>query len=479
VSDTLSGGAGHSSAPNRGDPSAHPKISEEDQLHDNVIFAQELNEVYLLIDFVSGRADRNLSTLTMPNPNKGAEGESDEVSSGVIVKKIAAMRYPPDPKTPVANAENAAILLLAKDRLNALAHPARGLTIAYTMMFADSEARARWFGLWRHRRRAANHPNHPDRPRGDSRIAVAGEAFPGLRRHARRFRTWRDGLAFFSVIWLGLTAFTYWDVGLGRSVLQRLDQNWKNLAAAQQANPELIADPACQSMNVNNNSPGLTPEAGHALPLRDATPIVDDAKRTLACQNLARHNHGYDAATHEVKRVFRCEGVALSLFHVWCWRWVLLSADPEQPNGLDNTSVWQAATSSLSVFTTYILPMMFALLGTLIGAFRSIVKKVRDSELAPRDFMRMRLGVPTGLVAGVAVGLFLSPSSVPLEGAGGVGGEFTLTASGLGFLAGYASQRFFTYLDNVMETVFPYSSSTRTPPSRQPGGGGAGTGTTS
>ena len=55
----------------------------------------------------------------------------------------------------------------------------------------------------------------------------------------------------------------------------------------------------------------------------------------------------------------------------------------------------------------------------------------------------MILGIPAGLVAGLAVGLFLSPSASPMQGAGGVGGTFTLTASGLGFVVGYASQSFF------------------------------------
>ena len=122
----------------------------------------------------------------------------------------------------------------------------------------------------------------------------------------------------------------------------------------------------------------------------------------------------------------------------------------------NNATYWQTATSVLSVFTTYVLPMMFASLGTLIGAFRAILNRVRDNELAPRDLVRMLLGIPTGLVAGIAVGLFLSPSSVPVQGSGaGIGGQLTLTASGLGFLAGYASQSFFTYLDTVIGTVFP------------------------
>jgi hypothetical protein len=192
------------------------------------------------------------------------------------------------------------------------------------------------------------------------------------------------------------------------------------------------------------------------------------------------------------------------ILHVWCWRWLLSGNNPvqlttsssDQPKASaaaapaqepakeptpaappqrqptqeikDNATYWQTATSVLSVFTTYILPMMFALLGTLIGAFRAILNRIANSELAPRDFVRMLLGIPTGLVAGIAVGLFLSPSSVPVQGSGSVAGQLTLTASGLGFLAGYASQSFFTYLDNVMGTVFPNTADTNVPAPRQP-----------
>jgi len=113
------------------------------------------------------------------------------------------------------------------------------------------------------------------------------------------------------------------------------------------------------------------------------------------------------------------------------------------------------STSILSVFAAYILPMMFALLGTLIGAFRAILNRIADNELAPRDLVRMNIGITTGLIAGIAVGLFLSPSSVPVQGEGGVSGQLTLTASGLGFLAGYASHSFFGFLDNIIRNIFP------------------------
>jgi hypothetical protein len=90
----------------------------------------------------------------------------------------------------------------------------------------------------------------------------------------------------------------------------------------------------------------------------------------------------------------------------------------------------------------------------------------------------MKSGIVTGLVAGIAVGLFLSPSSVPSQGAGGVAGQLTLTACGLGFLAGYASHSFFAYLDRVVSAVFPLAPPTvaAAPPPVHVQGGGASSG---
>src|SRR5579862_8317387 len=122
------------------------KSGDDKHLIEELIFKQDLNEVHLLIDFVSGRADRSLTTVTMPNPSQPGE----TMTSGQIVESISKMRYPPPQETPVINAQNAAILLMAKDRLSALAAPARGLTIAYTTMFIDAESgRSIWSRLRR------------------------------------------------------------------------------------------------------------------------------------------------------------------------------------------------------------------------------------------------------------------------------------------------------------------------------------------
>jgi hypothetical protein len=310
-----------------------------------------------------------------------------------------------------------------------------------------------------------------------------------LQTHAQRFRRWRDRLATFALLWLGLTALAYWDAGLGRAALERLDQNWKTYTDELRDSPVLLN---CDGRRSNGtNAPG------------DAKLAEEAARAELACRRHEYHRWMGETAGNEVHSVFRCEGMDLPtrVVHVWCWHWLLSGnnavqlSPTEQPQaatsaasvqappkevtqsgssrtGLsaeikNNATYWQTATSILSVFTTYVLPMMFALLGTLIGSFRAILNRVRDNELAPRDLVRMLLGIPTGLVAGIAVGLFLSPTSVPVQGAGaGIGGQLTLTACGLGFLAGYASQSFFAYLDTVIGTVFPAGASTLAAPAQ-------------
>jgi hypothetical protein len=468
---------GQQTGSDRGTP-PRPVRSPEEQLFDELIFKSELNEVYLLIDFVSGRPDRNLDRLTMPNPAMSAT----TLSSAAIVERISLMRYPPN-GDPIFNAKDAAFLALAKDQLSALASPTRGLTIAYTMMFVDAEG----YSLFRRghepRRRPRQPPavsqngavrqpaapaapaSAPDRspPLRDARVELALTTFPALQTHAKRFCGLRDCLVLFSIIWFFLTGLTYWDVALGRSVLQRLDQFWKEASAAVQANTDLL----------NPNLCGPYQDGDANLPPAKTDP--ENAKKlAVTCYNFQSVARAGFETREELTRVFRCSDREWTAwFHVWCWGWVL-AGDVEHSEGVKGTSVggkpavdqvrWQSAESVLSVFSTYILPMMFGLLGTLIGAFRSIHAKVRDSELAPRDYALTILGLPLGAVAGVAVGLYFSPSSVPMQGSGGISGALTLTASGLGFLAGYGSQTFFKFVDDLLARVFRDSTPTRAPP---------------
>src|SRR5208282_2606200 len=100
-----------------------------------------------------------------------------------------------------------------KDRLNALARPARGITIAYTAIFVGNT------GFWFRSKATAER---------QTLVRQAEEAYPSIAPHARRF-AWIFGLflPLFLLVWFLLTAATYWDVAYGGSIvqaIQHLDQ---------------------------------------------------------------------------------------------------------------------------------------------------------------------------------------------------------------------------------------------------------------
>src|SRR5207237_692423 len=292
---------------NGGKP-AEPQGGNRQQL-DKLIFEQNLDEVHLLVDFVSGRADRSLATLAIPNGGNPVT----TMTSRQIIEKIAEMRYPPN-GSDAANADNAAILLLAKDRLSALAAAARGLTVAYTAMFIAAESKTWPTRLrdWVLRSVGWKTDSGRDRSAGDAtgqdtRIDLAVRAFPMLQTHAQRFRRWRDRLATFALLWLGLTALAYWDAGLGRAALERLDQNWKTYTDELRDSPVLLN---CDGRRSNGtNAPG------------DAKLAEEAARAELACRRHEYHRWMGETAGNEVHSVFRCEGMDLPtrVVHVCCW----------------------------------------------------------------------------------------------------------------------------------------------------------------
>jgi len=108
-------------APTLCESARHWRHGAEERLIDDLLFNRTLNEVYLLIDFISGRPDRSVRALTMPDPET-PNAPPRMLSSGEIIERVAEIRYPPG-DCRRTNAKNAAFLLLAKDHLAALAHP--------------------------------------------------------------------------------------------------------------------------------------------------------------------------------------------------------------------------------------------------------------------------------------------------------------------------------------------------------------------
>jgi hypothetical protein len=441
-------------------PNSTTPRSEEERRRDELIFWSDLNEVYLLLDFVSGRPQLNFDRLTMQDP----QHPDDNWPSGRMIYEISQIRYPPPPAKEI-DASDAAVVLVAKDQLSRIAAPARAQTIAYTALFVVAE------GGWRRSaaRRPAARRSHaaapvgaenaatisagPDEPEErDAVIRVAQETFPHLQRHARRFKHLRTLLIFGGLITLLLTALTSWDVAFGRATLQRLDQLTQDRDKLLQTNTQLLESETC---------PRFKPEdREHTEPDAQNPPNWTGGTNASGCFQLWYiDKRTYDARL-DLARLFQCEGRwCIPYIHVFHWAAVLCGSGGSEPaatGSAGRTSVtWQTATTVVMVFTTYILPILFGLLGTVIGALRSIYNKVRDGELAPRDFGLTLLGLPLGATAGLVVGLFFSPSTAPIQGAAGVAGDLSLTASGLGFIAGFGCQSFFKFLEELIGRAFP------------------------
>jgi tetratricopeptide (TPR) repeat protein len=470
----------------------------EANIIDEEIFRRDLHEVYLLMDFISSLPGKSLKDLVIPDPKWQPTSNNErrpEMDATQAIAEIAKVRFPPQGTAQVI-AENAALLLEAKDRLNELARPARGRTIAYTTMFAGGEG-AFWslidriISTFRQANRA---------PTDSSRLDLAQAVIPELIYNVRRFKLIFNVLIVAVFVWLAFTALTYWDIALGGAILQRLDQLEHDKATILQANPALFD---CN-------------KEGSANPT--------DASTRVSCLQLQTIAGEQEKAIDDLVRYRRCRGVKWYLF-LRCWpgsNFVARSAGAEQlmpqppdenqdrgqstaegksstaertsahsgdqstarqkPQRLTIASTHefsQTIASVLLVFSIYVVPMMFGILGTLVAMIRAMHDKIRDNLLAPRDLVLMLTSLPIGAIAGLAVGLFFSTSAAAVPGSSGLTGSLSLSAGGLAFLAGYAADAFFSFLDSIRGQVFaatnppvgvraPPSLTTQTPPPTRP-----------
>src|SRR4051794_1336265 len=104
-------------------------LDNENRKMDLEIFRRDLNEVHLLMDFISSLPRKSLNDLSLPDPDPtGRPTAPGQIRSlmdpAESVRRISLIRFPPSPDEK-KRAEEATLLLLAKDRLNDLARPAR------------------------------------------------------------------------------------------------------------------------------------------------------------------------------------------------------------------------------------------------------------------------------------------------------------------------------------------------------------------
>lgn len=468
-----------------------------------LLFQQELNEIYLLLDFISGRPDKDLNALN--DKIKDPDGLKDSnLTAGEVIQRISILRYPPE-GTIEQKSKDAAFLLQVKDALNSIAYPARGLTIAYTTLFTD-----------------------PGRSTGARRPALAGRAYPTLVNHAKWFRRINIVLASVGLVTMILAAVLLWLITYGVQLTARFEEAKRNDTAsaarvfdqlnslkaggADLSSYEIVEVCKLNKAKSGDHRQGLALSQSGAADepkrsqdsgaRRSSIPAMDTSAVQQACADYA-FKHAQlcvtvaDFGAYADSAIFKAMGTLLPVHRSS----LAEECDIYPDNGgdrkagalgasvsnsrLDSMIRFSAATNDttaprakpeapaltdppasrrgrqedaisiagvLSVTSNYLLPMVFGLCGSIVAVIRSVQNKINDSLLVPRDRALAMIRLPLGMIAGVTVGLFLSPDGAA-KSTSGLGG-FTLSASGIAFLAGYGAEAFFRTLDGIVDRIF-------------------------
>lgn len=119
----------------------------------------------------------------------------------------------------------------------------------------------------------------------------------------------------------------------------------------------------------------------------------------------------------------------------------------------------QSAAGTLSVINGYVIPLLMGFLGSTAYILRLYLAGLKDQVLNITFLRSAYVRIALGTLAGLAIGFFLSPGGAAAKSPAGVATVVTLTAPALSFLAGYAVEVLFRFIDVLAEQVFPAKSS--------------------
>jgi hypothetical protein len=405
---------------------------------------REAAEVYLLLDFLSGRADRSLRATSDEQARsllqdqlhastkaaedqlspegrrrqRAAEKDRREIERDLkdptqLVLRTMQIKYPLAP-TDENFETNAAFLMRARDVLNTRAAPATGATIAFTSMVSAHGSKA------------------DDERVGDvTAREFAESAYPWLKADARRLDLWiRHRLGVMVVVLtlaIGVSAYAAW----GKVMLDTLDAVRRDDAATQQV---LITR--------------------GSVVLASRSPTADGMVSSLNCDDHKFNVYESSNPCNRVKELKLRSNVTHNNIAFWLMRWSTPDLDQEDPMV---TSRWigveQLATASLTVLGNYVMPIMYGFLGSLAYVLRRHYDRLTVHLLSPRDLRANAIRLRLGTMIGGCIGLVYSGSGAA-QTTGTLGLAVTLSTSAIAFLAGYGVDGVFKALDGLITQVF-------------------------
>src|SRR3954468_18778362 len=390
------------------------------------ILTRARSEVPLLLDYLWACPDNTISSLSLANPPAGSGLPAD------WIEKVCEITWPPK-RNPAAEAEigdeadQAALLLKARDYLNSLAAPASGTTIAFTLLVTQEES-----GESRRRR-------HEGAESVPSRSSLAADAYPDLVARARHFRRHLRLMTWVPAAWLIVTVLLSWYLVIGNAALG-------DYSEAVQATTRVAADTNGFRQEASSKDPlkrGVGVKPGAGLPCAPAAAAVANQAPPATTPADPCPDLSAEGQRNRAERGLR--------------NWTLGFGDHA-------TASWLAALLGSAV-----LPVLYGFVGAAAAVVRSLSSRMRASLLSPRDMQLSVQQLVLGAVIGACISLFVGgPDTEPNST---LFGPVALSASAVSFVAGFGVESVFQALEAVIKRVFNLTPAPtdRVPSPRDPG----------
>lgn len=399
---------------------AHVLEEQEDPMA--YILRRARSEVHLLLDNLSASPETTISALT-------AAGRPVELDENWL-EEVCRITWPPDTPgaTPATLADQAALLIRAKDYLNSLAKPASGASIAFTLMVTQERIAAE--------QETGGEP---------SRSSLACDAYPDLVPKARGFRKWMFIMAVVLLAILAGTCLLSWYVTMGNAALADLTSTRAGIVAAQNS----VSD--AQTAYASSASPVAGPNVSGQVQGRGAA-AVPTVPPTGTANSPALGSASYSSEYCKERTDFPTVDLMKG-----CQ--ALKDQQLEHDRVNRSLTAWtpggeSAARWILNVLGGAVLPVLYGFLGAAAAIVRSLSRKIKGSQLSPRDFQLSFQQLALGAVIGACIGLFISQpgSDKPTEMA--LLGPVPLSSSAISFVAGFGVEAVFQALEALISRIF-------------------------
>jgi hypothetical protein len=373
------------------------RVLEEQEDPMAYILRRARSEVHLLLDNLSASPDTTISALTAG----GRPVELDEK----WLEEVCRITWPPNTPgaTPRSLADQAALLIRAKDYLNSLAKPASGASIAFTLMVTQE-------------RIAAEVKPGGDEDPAPSRSSLACDAYPDLVPKAYGFRRWMFIMALVLLAILASTCLLSWYVAMGNAALADLTGASNGVAAAQKSVTD--AQTALIAKGTTNDTPSY--RSGYCAENAKDYPSVE---LMSGCEALRHREEEYEKVSDSLTS------------------WT--------PGGDETAARWV-----LNVLGGAVLPVLYGFLGAAAAIVRSLSRKIKGSQLSPRDFQLSFQQLALGAVIGACIGLFISQPESGKSTEMALLGPVPLSSSAISFVAGFGVEAVFQALEALISRIF-------------------------